>query len=151
MNMTSLKWADLVEAMGRMHRHRCHILDLVSPTPGRTLFGQAGTISYFPSCSADLDPRRYTLANLFYEAVGDEPVVGCRLRAHTLMQLGPRLKIVVSPVRVRVSPSDKGPRLFFFVAPLFGHVLEGLLSLSCPSACPNGPLLRGLSSSGSVP
>jgi 4-hydroxy-4-methyl-2-oxoglutarate aldolase len=64
MDMTSLKRADLVDAMGRMHRHRCHILDLVSPTPRRTLFGQAVTISYFPSCSADLDPTHCTLANL---------------------------------------------------------------------------------------
>jgi hypothetical protein len=46
MDVTGLKCADLVDAMGRMHRHRCHILDLVSPTPGRTLFGQAVTISY---------------------------------------------------------------------------------------------------------
>ena len=59
--------------MGRLHRHRCHILDLVSPTPGRILFGPAVTISYFPSCSAALDPERYNLANLFYEAVGDDP------------------------------------------------------------------------------
>jgi 4-hydroxy-4-methyl-2-oxoglutarate aldolase len=68
-----LKCADLVDAMGRLHRHRCHILDLVTPTPGRILFGPAVTISYFPSCSAALDPERYNLANLFYEAVGDEP------------------------------------------------------------------------------
>ncbi len=68
-----LKCADLVDAMGRLHRHRCHILDLVSPTPGRILFGPAVTISYFPSCSASLDPKRYNLANLFYEAVGDAP------------------------------------------------------------------------------
>src|SRR5690349_18148146 len=68
-----LKAADLVDAMGRLHRHRCHILDLVSPTPGRILFGPAVTISYFPSCSAALDPERYNLANLFYEAVADEP------------------------------------------------------------------------------
>jgi 4-hydroxy-4-methyl-2-oxoglutarate aldolase len=73
MNVTGLKCANLVDAMGRMHRHRCHILDLVSPTPGRILFGPAVTISYFPSCSASLDPERYNLANLFYEAVGDEP------------------------------------------------------------------------------
>jgi 4-hydroxy-4-methyl-2-oxoglutarate aldolase len=73
MNITGLKCADLVDAMGRMHRHRSHILDLVSPTPGRVLFGPAVTISYFPSCSAALDPDRYNLANLFYEAVGDEP------------------------------------------------------------------------------
>jgi 4-hydroxy-4-methyl-2-oxoglutarate aldolase len=59
--------------MGRLHRHRCHILDLVSPTPGRVLFGPAVTISYFPSCSAGLDPERYNLGNLFYEAVGDDP------------------------------------------------------------------------------
>ena len=68
-----LKCADLVDAMGRLHRHRCHILDLVSPTPGRVLFGPAVTISYFPTCSAGLDPERYNLANLFYEAVGDDP------------------------------------------------------------------------------
>ena len=73
MNVTGLKAADLVDAMGRLHRHRCHILDLVSPTPGRVLFGPAVTISYFPSCSAGLDPERYNLQNLFYEAVGDHP------------------------------------------------------------------------------
>jgi 4-hydroxy-4-methyl-2-oxoglutarate aldolase len=68
-----LKCADLVDAMGRLHRHRCHVLDLVTPTPGRVLFGPAATISYFPSCSASLDPKRYNLANLFYEAVGNDP------------------------------------------------------------------------------
>ncbi len=73
MNVTALKCADLVDAMGRMHRHRCHILDLVSPTPGRILFGPAVTISYFPSCSAALDPKHHNFADLFYEAVGDDP------------------------------------------------------------------------------
>jgi regulator of RNase E activity RraA len=68
-----LRTADLVDAIGRLHRHRCHILDLVSPTPGRVLFGPAVTISYFPSCSAGIDPEKYNLANLFYEAVGDDP------------------------------------------------------------------------------
>ena len=72
-SIEGLATADLVDAMGRLHRHRCHILDLVSPTPGRVLFGPAVTISYFPSCSAALDPERYNLAELFYEAVGDEP------------------------------------------------------------------------------
>ena len=69
-----LRCADLVDAMGRLHRHRCHIADLVSPTPGRVLFGPAVTISYFPSCSAALDPERYNLGNLFHDAVGAEPV-----------------------------------------------------------------------------
>ena len=76
-----LKCADIVDAMGRLHRHRCHILDLASPTPGRILFGPAVTISYFPSCSAALDPERYNLAYLFYEgpvsALIIDVVFGC--------------------------------------------------------------------------
>jgi 4-hydroxy-4-methyl-2-oxoglutarate aldolase len=68
-----LHCADIVDAVGRLHRHRCHFLDLVTPTPGRVLFGPAVTISYFPSCAAGLDPERYNLAELFYEAVGDSP------------------------------------------------------------------------------
>ena len=39
-----LRCADLVDAVGRLRRHRCHILDRVSPTPGRVLFGPAVTI-----------------------------------------------------------------------------------------------------------
>ena len=69
-DVKALKCADLVDAMGRLHRHRCHLLDLVTPTPGRVLFGPAVTVSYFPSCSAALDPERFNLANLFYEAIG---------------------------------------------------------------------------------
>ena len=65
--------ADLVDALGRRHRHRAHILDLVTPTPGRRLFGPAVTISYFPTCDAVLDPERYNFAALFHEAVGDRP------------------------------------------------------------------------------
>lgn len=65
--------ADLVDAMGRLHRHRCHILDLVTPTPGRVLFGEAVTISYFPTCNAGLDPERFNFGSLFHQAVGDEP------------------------------------------------------------------------------
>ena len=71
--LAQVKTADVVDAMGRAHRHRCHILDLVSPTPGRMLFGPAVTISYFPPCQEALDPDRYNFAKLFYEAVGDMP------------------------------------------------------------------------------
>jgi 4-hydroxy-4-methyl-2-oxoglutarate aldolase len=70
---SGLRCADVVDAMGRMHRHHCHLLDLVTPTPGRVLFGAAVTISYFPSCSVALDPERYNFADLFYRAVGSEP------------------------------------------------------------------------------
>lgn len=65
--------ADLVDAMGRLHRHRAHLLDLVSPTPERRLFGPAVTISYFPTCERALDPNEYNFGALFLAAVGDDP------------------------------------------------------------------------------
>jgi 4-hydroxy-4-methyl-2-oxoglutarate aldolase len=65
--------ADVVDAMGRLHRHRCHILDVASPTPGRRLFGPAVTISYFPTCNEALDPEQYNFADLFYRAAGEDP------------------------------------------------------------------------------
>lgn len=65
--------ADVVDAMGRLHRHRCHILDVVSPTPERRLFGPAVTISYFPTCAEALNPEQYNFADLFYQAAGEDP------------------------------------------------------------------------------
>lgn len=64
-----LSTADIVDAMGRSHRHRCHMLDLASPTPGRVLFGPAVTISYFPSCAGMLPPEQYNFGTLFDEAI----------------------------------------------------------------------------------
>ncbi len=72
-SVDGLRTADLVDALRRLHRHRCCLLDLVSPTPGRVLFGPAVTISYFPTCVSNIDPDTYNLANLFYEAVDGEP------------------------------------------------------------------------------
>ncbi|EST39792.1 hypothetical protein N566_00100 [Streptomycetaceae bacterium MP113-05] len=66
----SLRCADLVDALGRLHRHHSHILDLVTPTPGRVLFGPAATISYFPSCSAMMSPETYNFGALFRQATG---------------------------------------------------------------------------------
>jgi 4-hydroxy-4-methyl-2-oxoglutarate aldolase len=97
MEIEGIKCADVVDAMGRLHRHRCHILDLVSPTPGRVLFGPAVTISYYPSCSATLDPERYNLANLFYEAVGDDPsgkVVVLASNGYTDVSMGGGTKLL---------------------------------------------------------
>ncbi|MCZ4521051.1 RraA family protein [Rhodococcus ruber] len=65
--------ADLVDALGRRHRHRAHILGLKSPTPGRILFGPAATIAYFPSCAARSGVTVSNFRSLFREAVGDEP------------------------------------------------------------------------------
>lgn len=64
-----VRTADIVDAMRRRHQHRCHLLDLVSPTPGRRLFGPALTISYFPACRAALPPERYNFKRLFYDAI----------------------------------------------------------------------------------
>ena len=66
-----LRTADLVDAMGRVHRHRCAISDLTSPTPDRVSFGPAVTISYFPTCAETLPPERFNFARLFYEAIED--------------------------------------------------------------------------------
>ncbi|MEV6175686.1 RraA family protein [Streptomyces sp. NPDC052015] len=62
---------DVVDAVGRTHRHRCHIDNLVSPTPGRVLLGPAVTISYFPACRETLPPDQYSFSRLFREAVRD--------------------------------------------------------------------------------
>jgi hypothetical protein len=64
-----VRTADIVDVMGRRHQHRCHLLDLVSPTPSRRLFGPAVTISYFPACRAALRPERYNFKRLFYDAI----------------------------------------------------------------------------------
>ena len=88
--------ADLVDAMGRLHRHRCHILDLVSPTPGRRLAGEAVTISFFPTCQEALDPDTYNFADLFYEAVeeeGDGKVLVLAANGYTDTSLGGGTKL----------------------------------------------------------
>lgn len=67
-----LSCASLVDAMGRLHDHRAHLLPLVSPDPARALFGPAVTISYLPARD-DLAQSELGFASLFYSAVGDEP------------------------------------------------------------------------------
>lgn len=69
-SMAGLRAADVVDAMGRLHRHRCHVLDLVSPTPDRVLFGRAATISFVPSCSARFPVERFNFTAAFNKAVG---------------------------------------------------------------------------------
>ena len=66
-----LSAATLTDAIGRSFRHRCHILDLVSPTPGRKLFGRAATIRYIPYRADKSDDDALSFARFFYEAVGD--------------------------------------------------------------------------------
>jgi 4-hydroxy-4-methyl-2-oxoglutarate aldolase len=66
-----VRTADIVDAMRRLHEHRCHLLDLVSSIPGRRLFGPAVTIFYFAACGADLPAERYNFKRVFYQAIED--------------------------------------------------------------------------------
>ncbi|WP_430331696.1 RraA family protein [Rhodococcus sp. ACT016] len=64
--------ATLVDAMGRVHRHRSHILALKSPEPHRPLFGPAATIAYLPYRD-DVPQVDLGFAELFYDAIGQDP------------------------------------------------------------------------------
>lgn len=64
--------ATLVDAMGRVHRHRAHILAMTSPDPSRVLFGPAATLAYLPYRD-DLSQAGVGFGELFYEAVGQAP------------------------------------------------------------------------------
>jgi len=60
--------ASLVDAMGRIHGHRAHILSLVSPAP-RRLFGPVATIAYLPYRD-DLPQTELGFGAMFDEALG---------------------------------------------------------------------------------
>jgi regulator of RNase E activity RraA len=63
--------ASLVDAMGRLHSHRAHVLSLVSPAP-RRLFGPVATIAYLPYRD-DLPQTELGFGRLFHEAVSESP------------------------------------------------------------------------------
>ena len=70
-SLDKVKSASLVDAMGRTHTHQCHVLDMVSPTPGRVVFGQAITMDFMP-VRGDLDHQDVNnYARFFYEAIGE--------------------------------------------------------------------------------
>ena len=48
-DIEGLTAAAICDALARRHDHRAHILDLITPTPGDVLFGQAATIRFFPN------------------------------------------------------------------------------------------------------
>jgi regulator of RNase E activity RraA len=61
--------ASLVDAMGRIHSHRAHILSLISPAP-RRLFGPVATIAYLPYRD-DLPQTELGFGALFHQALGE--------------------------------------------------------------------------------
>jgi len=48
-DIEGLTAAAICDALAQRHDHRAHILDLITPTPGEVLFGQAATIRFFPN------------------------------------------------------------------------------------------------------
>lgn len=48
-DIEGLTAAAICDALAARHDHRAHILDLITPTPGEVLFGQAATIRFFPN------------------------------------------------------------------------------------------------------
>ena len=71
--LRSVSTASLTDALGRLVDHRAHVLDLVSPTPGRVLFGEAATIRFVPFRSDLFDESRHSFARHFYDAVPAHP------------------------------------------------------------------------------
>ena len=68
--------ADVVDVMTSRFKHRAHILDLVSPEPGRVLFGPAVTVSFLPYREDLMDDRLHTLGPVFYNAIGSDDPAG---------------------------------------------------------------------------
>lgn len=65
--------ASLTDALGRLTTQKVHVLDLVSPTPGRVLRGRAVTIRFVPFRQDAFDARVNSFARLFYEAIPVDP------------------------------------------------------------------------------
>lgn len=63
--------APIVDAILRQYDHRSYISGLVSPTPGRVLFGQAVTVQFLPMRRDFHDRVGNDFARLFYETIGD--------------------------------------------------------------------------------
>lgn len=81
----------MVDAMAERHAHPAHVLDLVSPSPGRVLFGRAVTIRYLPVRKDVQHPVRNNFASLFYQAIeagGTDAVLVLSSGGHPTSALG---------------------------------------------------------------
>lgn len=65
--------AAVTDALGRVFSHRASVLDLISPTRGRVLFGTAVTIRFLPFREDLSQADANSFARCFYEAIGNEP------------------------------------------------------------------------------
>lgn len=74
----STNWAgvsspSISDALGRLCGHKACVLDFMSPTPGRVLFGPAVTIRFVPFRQDLYDATKHSFARFFYEAIGKKP------------------------------------------------------------------------------
>lgn len=65
--------AAVADALGRILQQQSNVLDLISPTPGRVLFGVAVTIRFLPFREDLFGDGANSFAQCFYEAIGNEP------------------------------------------------------------------------------
>ena len=65
--------AAVTDALGRVLHHQANVLDLISPTPGRVLFGVAVTIRFLPYREDLFEEAANSFARCFYAAIGNEP------------------------------------------------------------------------------
>lgn len=63
----------ICDAMMRRRAHRAHIVDLVSPAPGRWVLGEVATMRFMPYRADRADAARHDFATLILEAAGDAP------------------------------------------------------------------------------
>jgi 4-hydroxy-4-methyl-2-oxoglutarate aldolase len=70
--VNKVKTASIIDAMGRTLQQRAYILDLVTPTPGKILFGPALTISFLPY-REDLYEPKHNFGSVFYKAIQNDP------------------------------------------------------------------------------
>jgi 4-hydroxy-4-methyl-2-oxoglutarate aldolase len=66
--LSKVRTASIIDAMGRTFQQRAHILNLITPTPGKQLFGPALTMSFLPYREDLYDPK-HNFGSLFYRAI----------------------------------------------------------------------------------
>jgi regulator of RNase E activity RraA len=80
--IAGLASASLVDAVGRFHGHRAHIMGLVSPRPEEVLFGPAVTVAFLPYRQDLDDVNGPGFAGWFYRAVGSNPAGKVLVMSH---------------------------------------------------------------------
>lgn len=63
----------VLDAVLQRHGHTAHLGRLVTPTPGKALFGRVATLQYLPIRNDLRDEGKNSFAAKFYEALGDGP------------------------------------------------------------------------------